>query len=285
MVNRSIPLVRKSHLLLLIVFIALVALSQNRIERRFRWPFPALNELQVSENYAGDLGALFLGAHRVAADIAYIQLLQYYGMGEEEVNAGRPKLVTPWGHQIGDDEAGVYPRLLEKATRLLRLDPYFNAAILEAAGALAFNQVRIEESLSLLQEAIQRDPAFYRYHLYVAAILYRSKGNDVELIKTLEEAMNYNDCPPLLQNILGNLLKKMGQYEKSANVFIHIIQTGKDEGQGVGYLEDGTMVVVEGGDRFLGKDKEVVVTRVFQTVAGKMIFSVPADKPRDVVRA
>lgn len=65
---------------------------------------------------------------------------------------------------------------------------------------------------------------------------------------------------------------------------IHIIQQGKDDGQGVGYLEDGTMVVVEGGDRFIGKEKDVVVTRVFQTVAGKMIFSVPAET-RERVRA
>ena len=58
---------------------------------------------------------------------------------------------------------------------------------------------------------------------------------------------------------------------------INILQSGKDEGQGVGYLEDGTMVVVEGGDKFIGREKDVVVTRVFQTVAGKMIFSVPAE--------
>ncbi|OGB73653.1 hypothetical protein A3K24_02315 [candidate division Kazan bacterium RIFCSPHIGHO2_01_FULL_44_14] len=59
---------------------------------------------------------------------------------------------------------------------------------------------------------------------------------------------------------------------------IRIIQAGKDAGQGVGYLEDGTMVVVEGGDSGIGKDQEVVVTRVFQTVAGKMIFAMPEDK-------
>ncbi len=58
---------------------------------------------------------------------------------------------------------------------------------------------------------------------------------------------------------------------------IEIIQAGKDEGQGVGYLADGTMVVVEGGDKFIGKEKTVVVTRVFQTVAGKMIFAMPQE--------
>ena len=56
---------------------------------------------------------------------------------------------------------------------------------------------------------------------------------------------------------------------------IKLVQEGKDRTQGVGYLDDGTMVVVEGGSRFIGKEIEASVTRVFQTIAGKMIFAVP----------
>jgi uncharacterized protein YacL len=59
---------------------------------------------------------------------------------------------------------------------------------------------------------------------------------------------------------------------------LRVIQAGKDAGQGVGYLEDGTMVVVEGGDKHIGHEVDAVVTRVFQTVAGKMIFTMPKDK-------
>jgi uncharacterized protein YacL len=59
---------------------------------------------------------------------------------------------------------------------------------------------------------------------------------------------------------------------------LRVIQGGKDVGQGVGYLDDGTMVVVEGGDKFIGQELDVVVTRVFQTVAGKMIFTMPKEK-------
>lgn len=54
---------------------------------------------------------------------------------------------------------------------------------------------------------------------------------------------------------------------------IKLVQEGKDRNQGVGYLEDGTMVVVENGYRFIGKEIKVMVTRVFQTIAGKMIFA------------
>ncbi len=56
---------------------------------------------------------------------------------------------------------------------------------------------------------------------------------------------------------------------------VRIIQEGKEIGQGVGFLDDGTMVVVDGGRRFLNEQLDVIVTRVLQTVAGRMIFAQP----------
>jgi len=54
---------------------------------------------------------------------------------------------------------------------------------------------------------------------------------------------------------------------------IKIVQKGSSRDQGVGYLDDGTMVVVEGGARKIGKKVDIEVTRMHQTVAGKMIFA------------
>ncbi len=56
---------------------------------------------------------------------------------------------------------------------------------------------------------------------------------------------------------------------------VRIIQEGKEAGQGVGFLDDGTMIVVEGGARLLDREVDVLVTRVLQTVAGRMIFAQP----------
>lgn len=56
---------------------------------------------------------------------------------------------------------------------------------------------------------------------------------------------------------------------------VRVIQEGKEAGQGVGFLDDGTMIVVEGGARFIDRDLDVSVTRVLQTVAGRMIFAQP----------
>jgi uncharacterized protein YacL len=59
------------------------------------------------------------------------------------------------------------------------------------------------------------------------------------------------------------------------DIYIKIMQEGKELGQGVGYLDDGTMIVVEGGRQFMSMTIEVTVTRVLQTVAGRMIFAHP----------
>ena len=56
---------------------------------------------------------------------------------------------------------------------------------------------------------------------------------------------------------------------------VHVIQAGKEAGQGVGFLDDGTMIVVEGGARFMDSEVDVAVTRVLQTVAGRMVFAQP----------
>ena len=56
---------------------------------------------------------------------------------------------------------------------------------------------------------------------------------------------------------------------------VRVIQPGKDAGQGVGYLDDGTMVVVEGGAKSIDSEVDVTVTRVLQTVAGRMVFAHP----------
>lgn len=58
---------------------------------------------------------------------------------------------------------------------------------------------------------------------------------------------------------------------------LRIVQEGKEIGQGVGFLDDGTMVVVEGGRRHLNSEIDIVVTRMLQTAAGRMIFAHPKE--------
>jgi uncharacterized protein YacL len=56
---------------------------------------------------------------------------------------------------------------------------------------------------------------------------------------------------------------------------VYIVQEGKELGQGVGYLDDGTMVVVDNAKRYIGTEIDVTVTRMLQTNQGRMIFATP----------
>ncbi len=59
---------------------------------------------------------------------------------------------------------------------------------------------------------------------------------------------------------------------------VHVLREGKEVGQGVAYLEDGTMVVIEQGRKHIGQDVSVAVSTVLQTAAGRMIFTRLADE-------
>jgi tetratricopeptide (TPR) repeat protein len=178
--------------------------------------------LVVTENYTTDLSLIFMGAHRLAGDMAYIQFLQYYGVRQHSHDDEEEKEES----DVHDEASmGVYPRLFEFGQRILGLDPFFNAAVLDVAGSLAFNQKRTAEALKLLQDAAKLDPSFYRYRLYMAAILYRDEGKDDRLIDALAEAIKYPDCPFLLKNILANLYKKMGRTVEAARVYLIMLDT------------------------------------------------------------
>lgn len=58
-------------------------------------------------------------------------------------------------------------------------------------------------------------------------------------------------------------------------LLVNVIQKGKEPGQGVGYLPDGTMIIVEGGDTLVDREVECEVARIYQTVSGKIVFVTP----------
>ena len=74
-------------------------------------------------------------------------------------------------------------------------------------------------------------------------------------------------------NELANAVKSI--VLPGENLRVDIVQEGKEAGQGVAYLDDGTMIVVEGGRRYINSSREVQVTRVLQTNAGRIIFAQP----------
>lgn len=91
--------------------------------------------------------------------------------------------------------------------------------------------------------------------------------NDFNLNKVAE----FQGVQVLNINELANAIKPVvlpGEEMK-----VTVIKAGKENGQGVGYLNDGTMIVVEGGNKYIGETMNVQVTSVLQTAAGRMIFT------------
>ncbi len=93
--------------------------------------------------------------------------------------------------------------------------------------------------------------------------------NDYNLNKVCE----FQGVPVLNINDLANAVKPVVLPGEELNV--QVIKDGKEQNQGVGYLDDGTMIVVEDGRDYIGKTIEVLVTSVLQTSAGRMIFAKP----------
>jgi len=90
--------------------------------------------------------------------------------------------------------------------------------------------------------------------------------NDYNLNKVAQlrgiEVININD--------LANALKPV--FLPGERIIVKIIKPGEEADQGIGYLEDGTMIVASGGRRHISEDVEITVTSVLQTSAGRMIF-------------
>lgn len=93
--------------------------------------------------------------------------------------------------------------------------------------------------------------------------------NDFNLNKVCE----LQGVPVLNINDLANAVKPV--VLPGEELSVQVIKDGKEHNQGVAYLDDGTMIVVEGGREHIGNEIDVLVTSVLQTSAGRMIFAKP----------
>lgn len=93
--------------------------------------------------------------------------------------------------------------------------------------------------------------------------------NDPNLFKVCElqqvGVLNINDLSHVVKPVVL----------PGEEIIVQVAKNGKEDNQGVGFLEDGTMIVIEGGKKFIGTCLQVVVTSIMQTAAGRMIFAKP----------
>jgi len=185
------------------------------LSRHYQDPFPSLTTaLSTSLVQLSDFSGIALGTRRLAADIAWIQTLQYYATPEADV----PEEEAENGH-------GHYPLLLVYCERVARLDPYFSYVYYYGAGALGWNLDRLDEAEKLLQEGIKANPKEWRLQQYLAALGYQKNHDLSKLTQFLDSFIHDPDCPNLVRALLANIYKKQGNYRQAVEVWLIVLET------------------------------------------------------------
>jgi uncharacterized protein YacL len=106
--------------------------------------------------------------------------------------------------------------------------------------------------------------------LKLVALATHLKGKLITNDYNLNKVAKVQDVEVVNLNDLTNALKP--SFLPGEQVVVRVIKAGEEAGQGVGYLDDGTMVVIESGRDHIGQQVSLVVTSVLQTSAGRMVF-------------
>lgn len=247
------------------IFIVIVAclsasiLLSLLVLRVFSYPYPQIKIAANSKYAVIDMCGVMFGARRLAADIAWVELLQYYGSPERPLDKdtefdlswdmtkylfGIPLVKDGGRGAVGDKKpkqehhtdfnAGKYADLYQNTLRVTELDPFFSYAFLYGAGALAWNLDRPEEAIKLLKAGIvsverfspdiSKDVhhPFWQYHLYLSAIIYKKAGKFTEMTTLLETAVKQPECPNMVKAILANIYQKEGVEIKALKLWFEI---------------------------------------------------------------
>ncbi len=180
---------------------ALALAARPALERGAR-AFPPLSELPPTPFSLQDAALASAGMRACAADLAWIQLLQYAAGGLPEVE---------------DAPGRLYEHMKPLSLRVARLDPSFHRAYLYGAGTLGWlrNTARTGEAVDILEEGIRRDPGQPLYSEYLAALAYTKNGDDARLVALLESIANDPKSPIEMKAILANMYKQRGDYPRA----------------------------------------------------------------------
>jgi uncharacterized protein YacL len=132
---------------------------------------------------------------------------------------------------------------------------------------------RIQKQANLEVKIVDQDyPKIQEVDAKLIALAKDTKAKIITNDFNLNKVAELQGISVLNINQLFNALKPVVLPGEIMNV--KILKEGKESGQGVAYLDDGTMVVVDNARRYMGKNVEVSVTSVLQTTAGRMIFTI-----------
>lgn len=177
--------------------------------------FPPLSTLPSTPFSLQDAAMAAAGLRAAAADLAWIELLQYAAGGLTE-------MTDPPGHE--------FESVKPLTERVVRLDPSFHRAYLFGAGMLGWfqNVRRYDDAIDLLRQGLRDDPGEPLYAEYIAALAYQKRGDTSKTLEILGPLADDPRSPVIMKEILANLYKEKGEYEKALAIWDAILD---DEGQ------------------------------------------------------
>lgn len=200
------------NLLILLLF---TAASIACLRPSFPNRFPPLSvSLSSPTTRLRDFNGIGLGLRRLAADLAWIETLQYYGTRE----AGQTE-------EEFENGQGKYPDFLAYCERVARLDPSFTYVYFYGGGVLAWNLDRLAEGEVLLKLGVQNNPHEWRLQQYLGALAFQKNHDVKRLAEFLESYVDDPDCPNLLRSILANIYKKEKRYPDSLRIWFKVLDT------------------------------------------------------------
>lgn len=233
---------RRAFPLFFLSSVAGIVLSLLLVHTSFKYPYSPSKISPLPEYAIMDLSGVLFGARRLVSDLAWIELLQYYGTDENGDSEEGEDAAHGHSHKVHYKYAETkntkgYLRLYSYCNRVVQLDPFFSYGYLYGAGALAWNENRPEEALSLLESGVKNmeiyklqstsDPhqPYWQFNLYAAAIIYRKEGKFEEMISSLEFAVRQTACPNIVKAILANIYEQKKRFADALTLWINIYES------------------------------------------------------------
>lgn len=209
---------RYRRLVIASALLALALLAGARMRRLHEPRFPRLAELKAGPFAFQDASLAAAGMRAPAADLAWVQLLQYAAGSLPEYT---------------DHPEHPYEHLATLSLRVTRLDPSFHRAVLFGAGILAwFRGVeRPDEAAELLHEGMRRSPDQHLFPLYLAAIAYKKQGDQDKMIALLESSFDLPETPTTMKAILANLRQSRGEYREALVLWARMLENERDRSE------------------------------------------------------
>ncbi|MEN3013845.1 MAG: hypothetical protein ABDH23_04425 [Endomicrobiia bacterium] len=188
-------------------------------------------KLPLEKFFILDSVGIIIGLRKVVSDIAWIQLLQYYGgkppESEEETFLEHITKIQP----------GKYLDFLKYVRRVTILDPLYSFAYFYGTGVLAWNLERPDEALEYLNEGLKNlefqknnpESDYWQLVKYQQAIYYKLGGKYKEMLDELKSIIEKGKAPHMVKAILANLYKKYGFYKEALFIWKELLKSGDPE--------------------------------------------------------